>query len=233
MGQTLLAKRSPARSAPAERVADVAVAATPLRYALAKRAFDVGASAVALVLTAPLMALLALSVRLDSAGPVLFRQSRVGRGGRVFTFYKLRTMHADARVRFPAMYDYRYTRQEFVDMVLKTADDPRLTPLGRKLRRTSLDELPNLFNVLRGDMSLVGPRPELPEMVRYYTEEELTKFSVRPGVTGLWQVSGRANLRNGLQLANDVTYVKRRSFRFDLAILAKTVKVVIFRVGAL
>jgi len=102
----------------------------------------------------------------------------------VFSFYKFRTMHVDARVRFPEMYAYRYTREQFLDMLLKTPDDPRLTRLGRKLRTTSLDELPNLVNVLRGDMSLVGPRPELPDMVRYYTEEELSKFSVRPGVTG-------------------------------------------------
>jgi lipopolysaccharide/colanic/teichoic acid biosynthesis glycosyltransferase len=142
-------------------------------------------------------------------------------------------MAADARVRYPELYAYRYTRQEFVEMVLKTPDDPRLTRLGRKLRKTSLDELPNLFNVLRGDMSLVGPRPELPQMVGYYTEEELAKFSVRPGVTGLWQVSGRAQLRNGQQLSNDVRYIRRRSFWFDLLILAKTIRVVLLRVGAL
>lgn len=233
MGQTLLAERVTARSIIGTRVAEVAVAPTPLHYAVAKRALDIVVSAVVLVLTLPIMALIALLVRLDSPGPVLFKQARVGRGGRVFAFYKFRSMHADARQRFADLYAYRYTRQEFVDLVLKTADDPRLTPVGRKLRRTSLDELPNLFNVLRGDMSLVGPRPELPEMVRYYTHEELMKFSVRPGVTGLWQVSGRANLRNGVQLAADVEYVRRRGLRFDLVILLRTIKVVVLRVGAL
>lgn len=232
MRESLLARPAVRESGRGDVVA-VAAAHTPFAYAVAKRGFDMLVSLVVLVLALPVMALIAVAVRLDSPGPIVFSQRRVGRGGRTFAFYKFRTMYADARARFPELYAYRYTRQEFVDMMLKTADDPRLTRLGRRLRRTSLDELPNLFNVLRGDMSLVGPRPELPEMVRYYTDEELTKFSVRPGVTGLWQVSGRANLRNGLQLANDVAYVKRRSFRFDVAILVKTIKVVIFRVGAL
>jgi lipopolysaccharide/colanic/teichoic acid biosynthesis glycosyltransferase len=180
----------------------------------------------------PLFVLLAILVRVDSPGPIVFRQRRVGLGGQVFHFYKLRTMITDARTRYPELYAYRYTRQEFVDLVLKTPDDPRLTRVGRKLRKTSLDELPNLLNVLRGDMSLVGPRPDLPEMVGYYTAAELAKFSVRPGVTGLWQVSGRAILRNGQQLAADVEYVRRRSFGFDLHILAKTFRAVLLRIGA-
>lgn len=233
MRQALLADRVSVDSKHGDVVTAVAVAPERLGYAIAKRSLDVAFSAPALLLSAPILLLIAVLVRLDSTGPVLFRQARVGQGGRVFTFYKFRTMHVDARSRFPDLYAYRYTREEFLDMALKTRDDPRLTRLGRKLRKTSLDELPNLWNVLRGDMSLVGPRPELPEMVAYYTAEELSKFSVRPGVTGLWQVSGRANLRNGLQLANDVAYVRQRSFQFDLAILLKTVKVVILRVGAL
>jgi len=175
---------------------------------------------------------LGLRVVRDDGGPIVFRQRRVGLGGRVFSFYKLRTMVTDARERFPQLYAYRYTREEFVDLVLKTPDDPRLTRLGRVLRKTSVDELPNLLNVLRGDMSLVGPRPELPEMVGYYTDEELAKFSVRPGVTGLWQVSGRAILRNGQQLAADVEYVRHRSFGFDLMILVRTVRAVVLRIGA-
>lgn len=214
-------------------MATVATAPTPISYAIAKRSIDIVLSTLGLVLASPVFVLLALLVRLDSPGPIIFRQRRVGRTGKVFTFYKFRSMYADAKQRFPDLYAYRYTRQEFEEMMLKTADDPRLTPLGRKLRKTSLDELPNLWNVLRGDMSLVGPRPELPEMVIYYTPEELAKFSVRPGVTGLWQVSGRANLRNGLQLRNDVEYVRRRSLKLDVLILVKTIKVVIFRVGAL
>jgi lipopolysaccharide/colanic/teichoic acid biosynthesis glycosyltransferase len=232
MGQTLLAEHARATARDAERVATVPIAATPLTYALSKRALDVAVSVCVLIAALPVFALLAVLIRLDSPGPIVFRQRRVGLGGRVFSFYKLRTMVTDARERFPQLYAYRYTRQEFVDLVLKTPDDPRLTRLGRVLRKTSVDELPNLWNVLRGDMSLVGPRPELPEMVGYYTDEELAKFFVRPGVTGLWQVSGRAILRNGQQLAADVEYVRHRSFGFDLMILVKTVRAVVLRIGA-
>ena len=231
MGQTLLAEHaSPSGEA---RVVVVDVVRDPFVYAFAKRALDLAISTSVLVLAIPLLAVIAILIRVDSPGPIVFRQGRVGRGGRIFSFSKLRTMVADAPARFPELYAYRYSRQEFVEMALKTPDDPRLTRIGRKLRKTSLDELPNLINVIKGDMSLVGPRPELPPMVRYYTDEELAKFSVRPGVTGLWQVSGRAQLRNGEQLANDVRYVRQRSFWFDLAILAKTVRVVVLRVGAL
>ena len=176
MGQTLLAERARTRSTSADRVVTVATAPTPSAYAIAKRTLDIVFSAVGLAVTWPALAVIAVWVRLDSAGPILFRQPRVGRTGRVFTFYKFRTMYADARQRFPELYAYRFTREEFEQMMLKTADDPRLTPLGHRLRRTSLDELPNLWNVLRGDLSRVGPRPELPEMASYYKPEELAKF---------------------------------------------------------
>lgn len=227
-----VAERTAAVGRDDEYAASVPVLPTPRPYAAAKRSLDILVSAVVLVLALPVLPLIALLVRLDSPGPIVFRQRRVGRGGKVFSFYKFRTMRVDARARFPEMYAYRYTRQQFLDMLLKTPDDPRLTRVGRTLRRTSLDELPNLVNVLRGDMSLVGPRPELPEMVPYYSEEELSKFAVRPGVTGLWQVSGRAILRNGQQLEADVRYVQSRSLGFDMGILARTAKVVVLRIGA-
>ena len=215
-----------------QAVANVVPARTQRSYAFAKRALDIAVSVVVLALAWPVMLLIALAIRIDSGGPVLFRQERVGLGGEIFGFYKFRTMYADARARFPDRYAYRYTRREFEELVLKTPDDPRLTRLGRRLRTTSLDELPNLINVLRGEMSLVGPRPELPEMVRYYTPRELLKFTVRPGVTGLWQVSGRALLRNGQQLENDVRYVQTRSFALDIEVLARTAKAVVLRIGA-
>jgi lipopolysaccharide/colanic/teichoic acid biosynthesis glycosyltransferase len=227
-----VAERAAAARPPAEYATVVAVAPNSRVYSASKRGLDIALSLLFLLLSLPLIPVIAVCVRLDSPGPIIFRQRRVGLGGRVFSFYKFRTMQADARSRFPEMYAYRYTRQQFLDMLLKTPDDPRLTRLGRKLRTTSLDELPNLLNVLRGDMSLVGPRPELPEMVGYYAQEELSKFSVRPGVTGLWQVSGRAILRNGQQLSADVEYVKKRSLRYDLGILVKTAKVVLLRIGA-
>jgi len=201
-------------------------------YAVTKRALDLALSLVFLIVALPLLPLIGLLVRLDSPGPIVFRQRRVGRGGRVFYFYKFRTMHPDSRERFPDLYAYRYTRQGFLQMLDKSPHDPRLTRLGRKLRTTSLDELPNLLNVLRGDMSLVGPRPELPEMLAYYSDEELTKFSVLPGVTGLWQVSGRSSLTKAQQLAIDIDYIKQRSLLFDLGILMRTARVVCLRIGA-
>ena len=225
-------ERTAAAAGKDEYAASVPVAPTSRSYAVAKRSSDIVLSVFFLVFGLPLLLLIALFVRLDSPGPIVFRQRRVGCGGRVFFFYKFRTMQVDARVRFPELYAYRYARQEFLDLPDKSPRDPRLTRLGRQLRTTSLDELPNFVNVLKGDMSLVGPRPELPEMLAYYTDEELSKFSVRPGVTGLWQVSGRSSLRKGQQLAVDLEYVKKRSFQFDLLILAKTVKVVLFRIGA-
>lgn len=225
--------RVSSRRPPHERApAVLSVAATSVGYAVAKRTFDAVISALVLIVASPLLVTLAVLIRADSPGPVLFRQRRVGRGGREFDFYKFRTMYSDAADRFPGLYSYQHTRESFRTMYLKTPDDPRLTPFGRRLRTTSLDELPNLINVLRGDMSLVGPRPELPQLLRYYRPQELAKFSVRPGVTGLWQVSGRAILRNYQQLEADVEYVSRRSFWFDLSILVRTARVVALRIGA-
>jgi len=227
-----VAERSSVGASTREYATRVPVSPLSRPYAVSKRFLDIALSLLCLVLALPVLLLIAVLVRLDSPGPIVFRQRRVGLGGRVFSFYKFRTMQVNARVRFPELYAYRYTRQEFLDMPDKSPGDPRLTRLGRLLRTTSLDELPNLLNVLNGDMSLVGPRPEIPEMVTYYSEEELSKFSVRPGVTGLWQVSGRSSLNKGQQLAVDAEYVKKRSFQYDLGILAKTAKVVVLRVGA-
>jgi lipopolysaccharide/colanic/teichoic acid biosynthesis glycosyltransferase len=141
-------------------------------------------------------------------------------------------MYVDARDRFPELYDYRYTEEEWQDLFYKLPEDPRLTRFGQALRKTTLDELPNLFNVLRGDLSLVGPRPELPEYVRYYTPRQLSKFSVRSGVTGLAQTTGRGTLSVQEQIAADVEYVENQSMWLDLKILARTLRMVFFGVGA-
>jgi lipopolysaccharide/colanic/teichoic acid biosynthesis glycosyltransferase len=141
-------------------------------------------------------------------------------------------MWVDARERFPELYAYQYSDDEIRAMFFKVVYDPRLTRIGRHLRKTSLDELPNLINVVRGDMTLVGPRPEIPQMVRYYTPEQLKKFSVKPGLTGLAQVNGRAVLRFQETLVADMEYITRRSARFDMWILLRTVYVVFRRVGA-
>jgi lipopolysaccharide/colanic/teichoic acid biosynthesis glycosyltransferase len=201
-------------------------------YDVVKRAFDLLVGGAALAVSLPVIVVLAILIRLDSPGPAIFRQPRVGQGGRVFTFLKFRTMYVDARERFPELYAYQYTDEEWRALFYKLPDDPRLTPFGRRLRITTLDELPNLFNVVRGDMSLVGPRPELPEYVRYYSAEQMQKFLVPSGVTGLAQVSGRGWLPVQEQIAADVEYVRRRSPLFDLRILLRTIKMVILRVGA-
>jgi lipopolysaccharide/colanic/teichoic acid biosynthesis glycosyltransferase len=199
---------------------------------MSKRMIDFTVAAIALIVFAPVIAVIALLIRLDSPGPAVFRQQRVGQGGRTFTFYKFRTMYVDAKERFPDLYNYRYTIDQWNTLFYKLPDDPRMTRFGRIVRKTTLDELPNLFNVFKGDMSLVGPRPELPDYVKYYTPEQLTKFSVRAGVTGLAQSSGRGTLPVQDQIAADLEYVARSSFWFDLTILARTVAMVVRGVGA-
>lgn len=196
------------------------------------RLLDVAIALVGLVLFLPVALALIALIRLDSPGPAIFRQRRIGRGGRQFTFYKFRTMYVDARDRFPSLYAYDYTPGEIRTMFFKLIEDPRLTRVGARLRRTSVDEIPNLINVLKGDLTLVGPRPEIPEMLRYYERHQLAKFGVKPGLTGLAQVNGRAILRLQETISADLEYVRRRSVWIDLWILLKTVKVVLFRVGA-
>jgi lipopolysaccharide/colanic/teichoic acid biosynthesis glycosyltransferase len=204
----------------------------PWFYEPTKRAADVVLASGILVLTAPLVALLALVIRLDSKGPAVFRQQRVGKNGELFWFRKFRTMYVDARERYPHLYAYDYTPDEIDSLYFKLAYDPRCTRVGRWLRRTSLDELPNLLNVIKGEMTLVGPRPEIPEMLPFYEPEQLCKFAVTPGMTGLAQVSGRNILRFVETNAKDVEYVTRRSLRFDAAILLRTVWVVVLMIGA-
>lgn len=201
-------------------------------YDFAKRSLDIAVSAALLVLTLPIIGLLSLIIRMQSPGPAIFRQRRVGRDGHVIRFYKFRTMYSDAKQRFPEMYDYRFTAEQFANSYYKPPVDPRNTPFGRALRKTTLDELPNLFNVIKGDVSLVGPRPELPELIQYYSAEQLTKFSVKSGITGLAQVSGRNNLSIQEQIALDVAYVQKRSFLYDLKLIGLTIVMVVKRVGA-
>ena len=188
---------------------------------------------VLLVLALPFIALLAVIVKLDSRGPVIFRQTRVGTNGRLFTFYKFRTMHVDARERFPELYAYDYSPEEAETMFFKLATDPRCTRVGRLLRRTSLDELPNVWNVIMGDMSLVGPRPEIPEMLPHYRRDQLAKFTVKPGLTGQAQISGRNLLTFQETIRHDLDYLEKRSVRFDLQVLARTPVVVVQMIGAL
>lgn len=176
-------------------------------YSLAKRCFDLIGSSLMLVISAPLFALIALMILLDSRGPALFVQQRVGRSGELFSMFKFRSMYLDA----PA-----YERSPV------TSRDPRITRIGRLLRRTSLDELPQLLNVLRGDMSLVGPRPEMPFVVQSYSSEQRQRLQVMPGLTGLWQLSADRAFPIHEALEYDLYYIRNRGFFMDLAILIHT-----------
>jgi lipopolysaccharide/colanic/teichoic acid biosynthesis glycosyltransferase len=196
------------------------------------RLFECTIAAVALILTAPIMLVLAAIVRSDSPGRALFRQQRVGRGGRLFRFTKFRTLLVDAKQRFPELYAYRYTPEEIDRLCFKVPNDPRVTRVGLWLRKSTLDELPNFWHVLTGEMALVGPRPEIPEMLPYYTDEELIKYSVRPGITGLPQISGRGRLKFREAAALDVYYVQNRTFLFDLKIMFRTLYLIVRRDGA-
>jgi len=202
------------------------------RVTLAMRAVEIPIALAALVLSLPVMLALAWIIRRDSPGPALFFQTRLGRGGKPFRFVKFRTYYVDARERFPELYDYRYTPGEIAKLQFKVDQDPRATRVGRWLRRTSFDELPNFWNVLTGDMALVGPRPEIPEMLPYYTGEMLLKFTVRPGITGLAQTSGRGRLGFLETAALDVDYVQRKSLWTDVKLLLKTIRMVALRDGA-
>jgi len=195
----------------------------------AKRAIDIVGSAVGLLLLFPVFAVVAALVRLSSKGPAFFAQERCGLGGRTFRFYKFRTMVVDAEARKADLAHLNEMRGP----VFKIARDPRITRLGAFLRKSSIDELPQLWNVLKGDMSLVGPRPPLPDEVQQYNALQAQRLSVIPGITGLWQVSGRSSLPDfDNWLALDLEYAQRQSLRLDLQILVKTVAVVVTAKGA-
>jgi lipopolysaccharide/colanic/teichoic acid biosynthesis glycosyltransferase len=240
--------------------------ARDLGYRVTIRTLDIVVSATALVLLAPLMLVIALLIRADSPGPVVFRQIRRGRRpqpgtgaaeeqrlGRPFVLYKFRTMSADAREVYPELYRYEHTPEEMLTLPIKVlvsrkvkpeeidrnpevisglVNDPRVTRVGRWLRRTSLDELPNFLSVLRGGMALVGPRPDIAENIRHYPPEHLRKLDVKPGITGLAQIMGRGRL-SFVEINDwDVEYVNRQSLRLDLQILLRTIPAVLKRDGA-
>ena len=205
-------------------------------YEAAKRTIDIVLSLALIIAMAPLLLLLCLLVRSTSAGPSLFRQERLGRNKQPFTVLKLRTMYIDNadwihRDYVACLLSADQTAPAGDSGLFKLDADPRVTSLGAWLRRTSLDELPQLFNVLHGEMSLVGPRPMLSYEVQLFEEAYQQRFAVKPGITGLWQVSGRSRLSMRKALELDVEYVIRRSLMLDLAILLRTVPAV-FRGGA-
>jgi lipopolysaccharide/colanic/teichoic acid biosynthesis glycosyltransferase len=205
---------------------------------LAKRLLDLAVAIVCLTCLCPLLVILVAAIRLTTPGPALFRQTRLGRDGRPFVLYKFRTMYTGC----PDNVHREYVRKLLTEKqppdggrsgVFKLEGDERITPIGRLIRRTSIDELPQLLNVIRGDMSLVGPRPALSWEAEMFGTAYAARFAVPPGLTGLWQVSGRNNLtmRQGLDL--DLEYVHRQSLALDLWILFRTVPVVLSTHGAL
>ena len=182
----------------------------------------------ALVLLLPVLLAVALAVRLDSRGPALFRQTRVGRDGRHFAMVKFRSMRTDAEAARTAL----LAEDASDGRLFKLREDPRITPLGRRLRTYSIDELPQLWNVVRGEMSLVGPRPALPEEVARYEFDPQRRLAVKPGLTGLWQVSGRSDLPWQEAIRLDLHYVENWSLWLDVRILLRTVSAVVSHRGA-
>jgi len=193
-----------------------------------KRLLDLTLAAIALTLAAIPMVVIAAAVRLNSPGPVLFRQRRVGKGGRTFTCYKFRSMYEDAEQRLEAL---RHLN-EADGPLFKMKNDPRITPLCKLLRRTSLDELPQIFNILKGEMSWVGPRPAVPREVAQYDDWHHKRLDVTPGLTGLWQVSGRSNLSFDEMVQLDLYYAESWSLTLDVTIMLRTVPVLLKREGA-
>ncbi len=210
---------------------------TPRASDIAMRTLDVVAAGLALLVLAPLLLVVAILVRLDSRGPAIFRQERIGRGLRPFRVAKFRTMRAGVAADPHRAYVEEMIREESEaegrqKPMMKLAEDPRITKIGRFLRKTSIDELPQLWNVLRGEMSLVGPRPPIRYEVDAYPARAYRRFAVRPGLTGLWQVSGRSLVTFAEMIDLDTEYVERRSLWLNLKIIVLTVPTVLGGKGA-
>ncbi len=195
----------------------------PTKYLVAKRLFDIFAASLGLLLLSPVFLTTAVAIKLGSPGPVFFAQSRLGQKGRHFSMYKFRSMVVNAEALLNELQD----KNEVKGHMFKMKNDPRITRVGRIIRKTSIDELPQLLNVLKGDMSLVGPRPPLPREVLVYGSWHDLRLSVKPGITGLWQVSGRNNIGFHEMVSLDLKYIRERSFFYDLKIILKTIPVLL------
>ena len=225
--------RDVALEIPAESASAIAINPAGKRqgryYEGIKRAMDFSLAGIGLLVLLPLFLLLALVIRLDSRGPVLFSQTRVGKGGREFRCWKFRSMYVDAEARKAEL----ETENEMAGGVtFKMKCDPRITRVGRFIRKASIDELPQLWNVVTGDMSLVGPRPAIPREVAQYTPYERGRLDVKPGITCFWQVSGRSDLPFDEQVRLDIEYAKVRSLKVDVELLLRTIPAVLFARGA-
>jgi lipopolysaccharide/colanic/teichoic acid biosynthesis glycosyltransferase len=194
-----------------------------------KRSLDIALSSLALLVLAPVFVVLGLAIWIEDGGPVFFAQTRVGRFGRQFKMYKLRSMCLDAEARLKEVLQKNQHQQ---GVTFKLRDDPRITGVGKWLRKYSLDELPQFFNVLKGDMSLVGPRPPVPREVALYTLSDRRRLATKPGITCIWQISGRSEIDFSGQVKLDVDYIETRSFWADIRILVRTVPAVLSGKGA-
>ncbi len=194
-----------------------------------KRGLDIATSIVAMTFLSPVLLLVGLAIKIESKGPVFFKQTRVGVNGKHFTMWKFRSMSVDAEQQKAMLND----QNEMANGVLfKMRKDPRITKVGTLIRKTSIDELPQLFNVLKGDMSLVGPRPPLPSEVLQYNRRDRVRMSVVPGITCYWQVSGRSDIPFAQQVELDIKYIETQSLMVDVALLARTVPAVVLAKGA-
>jgi len=222
---------SRARRVEGERAATLSsagAATLPLRSRILKRAVDLVFSSLALLLLAPVCLVIAIAIKLDSAGPVFYLSQRIGKNGRVFWCLKFRTMVRDAERRQPGLMH----RNERDGVLFKIANDPRVTPVGRFLRKYSLDELPQFINVLRGEMSVVGPRPPIASEVREYNRTHLRRLAVMPGITGLWQTQARHDPSFDSYVSLDLTYIETWSLGLDLKIMAHTLGVLMSGSGS-
>lgn len=198
------------------------------RQLIVKRILDICIAALALWLVLPILALVAIAIRLDSEGPILFRQKRVGMNGKLFTIYKFRSMVVNAE----ALQSQVNQTDANGNLIHKRQDDPRVTRVGKIIRKLSLDELPQLFNVLKGDMSLVGPRPELPWLVQEYTPWQRRRFTVPQGITGWWQIQERSNAPLHLNTHQDIYYIENYSLWLDIKIILLTIPALLKQKGA-
>jgi lipopolysaccharide/colanic/teichoic acid biosynthesis glycosyltransferase len=196
-------------------------------YEAAKRVFDFALGLMLLLIATPIILIAAAAIRFESKGSPFFVQTRLGKNGRPFKIFKLRGMFIDARIRFPTYYDY--SKKQDLEFCFHHEEDPRVTKAGNFIRKTSIDELPNLWNVVLGDMSLVGPRPEIPEVMALYGHYRPEYLSVRPGVTCLSKCTGRDKLTKRETIEYDIDYIRNRSFLLDLKILWRTFRGVMLR----
>lgn len=220
----------------AEQSAKVRWQGTPANlYPVAKRLFDLMVAVAMLIVLSPIMAIVALAIKLDSSGPVIFKQTRIGKNHQPFTFYKFRSMYtkSDSAVHQQFVKNLiNGSSSDSTSPTYKLACDKRITRVGCFIRKTSLDELPQLFNVIKGDMSMVGPRPPIPYEVAEYKEWHHRRLAVAPGITGLWQVQGRSLVSFDDMVKMDIEYSEKRSLKLDVALLVQTIPAVLSGRGA-